>query len=152
MQLLEEVRRWRRSIYIVEISCQLLDVLLQLIRRLQAILKETAEQRDVWVSLTLTFSGINTRHISNLRELLCKCQASQAALLGCDEGHTERNWCSLCLMYRPTPSGTFASWHRKSWLAGSGGNLQRCLAHPEINYRSVSGAHLQCSAAAANHH
>lgn len=32
-------------IYIVEISCQLLNVLLQLIRRLQAILEETGEQR-----------------------------------------------------------------------------------------------------------
>lgn len=34
-------------VYIVEISCQLLDVLLQLIRCLQAILEETAEQRHM---------------------------------------------------------------------------------------------------------
>lgn len=49
------------------------------------------------------------------------------------KGHTEeggcRNWCSLCLMYRPACSGVFASW-------------QRCLAHPEIHYRSVSSIHL----------
>lgn len=34
-------------IYIVEISCQLLNVLLQLIRCLQAILEETAEQTEM---------------------------------------------------------------------------------------------------------
>lgn len=37
--------RRKRSIYIVEISCQLLDVLLQLIRCLQAVLEETGEKR-----------------------------------------------------------------------------------------------------------
>lgn len=41
-------------VYIVEISCQLLDVLLQLIRCLQAILEETAEQEA-----HVNFSDIN---------------------------------------------------------------------------------------------
>lgn len=52
------------SIYIVEISCQLLNVLLQLIRCLQAILEETGEQRYMWVSLI----GINMRNWSVIYE------------------------------------------------------------------------------------
>lgn len=38
-------RKQTRRIYIVEVGRQLLDVLLQLIGRLQAVLEETAEQR-----------------------------------------------------------------------------------------------------------
>lgn len=42
------------SIYIVEISGQLLNVLLQLIRCLQAILEETGrEQKDIRISLDI---------------------------------------------------------------------------------------------------
>lgn len=37
-------QRVKVHIYIVEVSCQLLDVLLQLIRGLQAVLEETGEQ------------------------------------------------------------------------------------------------------------
>lgn len=46
VKALEEIfKKGKRRVYIVEISRQLLDVLLQLIRCLQAILKETAEER-----------------------------------------------------------------------------------------------------------
>lgn len=44
MNQMEEIERICASIYIVQVSCQLFDVLLQLIRRLQAILEETVKQ------------------------------------------------------------------------------------------------------------
>lgn len=78
----------------------------------------------------LTFRGINETQISDLWEWLLSVRCH--TLSQC-EGHIEegdcRNWCSLCLMYRPACSAVFASW-------------QRCLVHPEIHYRSVSSIHL----------
>lgn len=53
------------SIYIVEISCQLLDVLLQLIRCLQAILEETGGRK---VHVNLAGSGIyGNYYLANVR-------------------------------------------------------------------------------------
>lgn len=66
------IKRGKMCVYIVEISCQLLDVLLQLICCLQAILEETAEQRHMWISLTLTCTVMN---MTDKEWLLLKCQA-----------------------------------------------------------------------------
>lgn len=54
-------QRVKVHIYIVEVSCQLLDVLLQLIRGLQAVLEETGEQEGPFkFSVTFKLIGINT--------------------------------------------------------------------------------------------
>lgn len=47
------------GIYIVEISCQLLDVLLQLICRLQAILKETEWEKKRFTLVSVTDINIH---------------------------------------------------------------------------------------------
>lgn len=53
------------------------------------------------------------------------------------------DWCSLCLMYSSARSLALGT----EIVAGrvSAADLQRCLGHPEIHYRSVGGAHLDAA-------
>lgn len=72
-----------RRIYIVEVGRQLLDVLLQLVGRLQAVLEETAEQREKVTGRTPPALGMNQQAAGDtLGELLLLQMSTMAQRTG----------------------------------------------------------------------
>lgn len=133
------MKRISASIYIVEISCQLLDVLLELIRCLQAILEETRrKQRDTWAPVTLTFFGRNVRKKGCHLVAITALQMSGVMKCSCGhcEGHAgegreserELDWCSLCLMYSSSRRGTSSFFGARIWAGHIHGRFAELLS------------------------